>query len=92
MAKTAEARRGSRLAAERRPRCLAAAPGEVSSAEGTDGQEATMTSDAIVLLKDDPKEIRRLFREFRTEQARHKAPRAPSQPSALKKAADAVLP
>ena len=28
----------------------------------------------------------------RLEQARHKAPRAPSQPSALKKAADAVLP
>ena len=28
----------------------------------------------------------------RLEEARHKAPRAPSQPSALKKAADAVLP
>jgi hemerythrin superfamily protein len=37
----------------------------VSSAEGTHGPEGgTMTSDAIVLLKDDHKEIRRLFREF----------------------------
>jgi len=46
-------------------RCLGPAPGEVSSAEGTHGPEGgTMTSDAIVLLKDDHKEIRRLFREF----------------------------
>jgi hemerythrin superfamily protein len=37
----------------------------VSSAEGTHSPEGgTMTSDAIVLLKDDHKEIRRLFREF----------------------------
>lgn len=39
-----------------------------------------MSTDAIVLLKDDHKQIRKLFR-----------PRRPSQPGSLKKAVDAVL-
>jgi hypothetical protein len=46
-----------------------------------------MPSDAIVLLKADHKDIRRLFREFQAAggKAVKKAPRTPAQPSALKR-------
>jgi hemerythrin superfamily protein len=91
-----------------------------------------MSTDAIVLLKDDDKEIKKLFRQFEDAganahvrkgqlvkkiielltmhtyienevmypeirklvphvEARKKAPRSPAQPSALKKALDAVV-
>jgi hypothetical protein len=47
------------------PRRLAAGVGVVGGVPGTShATKGTMTSDAIVLLKDDHKEIRRLFRDF----------------------------
>jgi len=52
-----------------------------------------LSTDAIVLLKDDHKEIRRLFREIgeRMIEQKKSAPRSPAQPSAVKKVIDAVI-
>lgn len=66
-----------------------------------------MSTDAIVLLKQDHKELRRVFTEFeklgdsadktrgrlvdKMIETKKKAPRKPSQPSALKKTLDAIV-
>lgn len=55
--------------------------------------EESVSTDSIVLRKDDHKEIRRLFRTFRKAEnaTEDDAPRSPAQPSALKKTIDAVI-
>ena len=51
-----------------------------------------MSTDAIVLLKDDHRQVRKLIRDFlEAGELRKDAPRSPAQPSALKKAVDAVI-
>ncbi|HEV2254647.1 MAG TPA: hypothetical protein VGS06_15770 [Streptosporangiaceae bacterium] len=48
-----------------------------------------MSSDAIVVLKADHKQLQELG--VKLERARKEAPRSPAQPSALKKTVDAVM-
>lgn len=53
-----------------------------------------MSTDAIVLPKEDHKQTRKLFCDFESAQMlelKKSAPRQPMQPGALKKAVDAVL-